>query len=74
MKAIAPETKSSWNLRMTDEEYGVLSPTAVKRLISLAVNKPHNGKSGWVNWELWGQRHLEMAIEVGVYEGLILES
>ena len=73
MKAIAPDTKTSWNLRLTDEEYGHLSPVALKRINSLSVNKPHNGKSGFVTWELWGQRHLELAIEVGIYEGLILE-
>ena len=74
MKAIAPDTKTSWELRVTDEEYGHLSPVALKRINSLAVNKPHNGKSGFVTWELWGTEHLHLALEVGEYEGLIRES
>lgn len=74
MKAIAPDTKTSWHLRVSDEEYGVLSASAIRRIASLAVNKPHNGKSGFVTWEFWGQRHLESAIEVGEYCGLFMES
>ena len=74
MKAIAPDTKTSWNLRVTEEEYGALSQSALKRLAALAVNKPHNGKAGYVTWEFWGQLHLQLAIEVCQYEGLLLES
>lgn len=74
MKAIAPDANTSWHLRVTDEEYGALSQVALKRIASLSVNKPHNGKSGFVTWELWGELHLRFAIEVGLYEGLILES
>ena len=74
MKAIAPDTKTSWTLRMTDEEYGHLSQPALAHLKQLAVGKPRNGRSGWANWEFWGHIHLQLAIEVCLYEGLTLES